>query len=35
MLRITTDELIRLAPRLRPYLESPTPTWPVVVDAAD
>jgi replication initiation protein RepC len=24
-----------LAPRLRPYLLTPTPTWPAVVDAAD
>jgi len=35
VLRLTTDELIRLAPRLRPYLTSPAPGWPEVVDAAD
>ncbi|HUZ64836.1 MAG TPA: plasmid replication protein RepC [Acetobacteraceae bacterium] len=35
VLRLSTEELVRLAPRLRPYLTTPTPTWPVVVDAAD
>ena len=35
VLRLSTDELVRLAPRLRPYLTTPTPTWPDVVDAAD
>jgi replication initiation protein RepC len=35
VLRLTTDELIRLAPRLSPYLISPAPGWPEVVDAAD
>ena len=35
VLRLTTDELVRLAPRLRPYLPSPAPSWPEVVDAAD
>ena len=35
VLRLSTDELVRLAPRLRGYLTSPTPTWPEVVDAAD
>ena len=35
VLRLSTDELVRLAPRLRPYLTTPTPTWPAVVDAAD
>ena len=35
MLRLSTDELVRLAPRLRPYLTTPTPTWPEIVDAAD
>ena len=35
VLRLTTDELVRLAPRLRPYLASPAPTWPELVDAAD
>jgi replication initiation protein RepC len=32
---IAPDELVRLAPRLRPYLLRPTPTWPELVDAAD
>jgi replication initiation protein RepC len=35
VLRLSTDELVRLAPRLRPYLTTPVPTWPAVVDAAD
>ena len=35
VLRLSTDELVRLAPRLRPYLTTPLPTWPGVVDAAD
>ena len=35
MLRLSTDELIRLAPRLRGYLATPAPSWPDVVDAAD
>ncbi len=35
VLRLSTDELVRLAPRLRPYLTTPTPTWPAIVDAAD
>jgi len=35
VLRLTADELVRLAPRLRPYLASPAPSWPEVVDAAD
>jgi replication initiation protein RepC len=35
VLRLSTDELVRLAPRLRPYLTAPTPNWPAVVDAAD
>jgi len=35
VLRLSTDELVRLAPRLRPYLTTPVLTWPGVVDAAD
>jgi replication initiation protein RepC len=35
VLRLSTDELMRLAPRLRGYLTTPTPTWPDVVNAAD
>jgi replication initiation protein RepC len=34
-MRLSTDELIRLAPRLRPYLAGATPTWREIVDAAD
>jgi len=32
---IAPDELPSLAPRLRPYLRRPNPTWPDLVDAAD
>ena len=32
---IAPDELVRLAPRLKPYLRRPNPTWPDLVDAAD
>jgi len=35
VLRINPDELIRLAPRLKPYLRTPNPAWPDIVDAAD
>jgi replication initiation protein RepC len=35
VLRLSTDELVRLAPRLRGYLATPSPTWPDVVVAAD
>jgi replication initiation protein RepC len=35
VLRLGTDELVRLAPRLRPYLRSSAPTWREIVDAAD
>jgi replication initiation protein RepC len=35
VLRLSTDELVQLAPRLRVYLATPTPTWPDVVEAAD
>jgi replication initiation protein RepC len=35
VLRLSTDELVRLAPRLRSYLASSAPTWPAIVDAAD
>jgi replication initiation protein RepC len=35
VLRLSTDELMRLAPRLRPYLTTPAPGWPDLVDAAD
>jgi replication initiation protein RepC len=32
---IVPDELVRLAPKLRSYLEGPNPSWPELVDAAD
>ena len=35
VLRIKTDELVRLAPRLRPYLRTSSPGWPDLVEAAD
>ena len=35
MMRLNTDDLIRLAPRLRPYLRTSAPGWPDIVDAAD
>jgi replication initiation protein RepC len=34
-MRLSTDELVRLAPRLRPYLRSSAPTWREIVDSAD
>ncbi len=35
-LRLSAPELVRLAPRLKPYLRGgPDPTWPELVDAAD
>jgi replication initiation protein RepC len=33
--RIAPDELVRLAPKLKPYLRRPSPTWPELIDAAD
>jgi replication initiation protein RepC len=35
VMRVSTDELVRLAPKLRAYLRTSTPTWPDIVDAAD
>jgi replication initiation protein RepC len=35
VLNMTPEELTRLAPRLRPYMPSPTASWPDIVDAAD
>ncbi len=32
---IRPEELVRLAPRLKPYLRRPNPTWPEIVEAAD
>ena len=34
-MRLSTDELVFLAPRLRSYLKTPTPAWPEIVNAAD
>src|ERR1700752_2349968 len=35
MMRLSIDELTKLAPRLRTCLKSPRPAWPEIVDAAD
>ena len=35
VMRLTTDELALLAPRLRTYLKTPSPAWPDIVEAAD
>ncbi|OYW00838.1 MAG: replication protein C [Acidiphilium sp. 37-64-53] len=35
VMKIRPDELIRLAPRLKPYLRRASPSWPEIVDAAD
>ena len=35
MLKLHPDELVRLAPRLKPYLRRPSPAWPELVEAAD
>ena len=35
VLRIKTDELVQLAPRLKLYLRTSAPAWPDIVDAAD
>jgi replication initiation protein RepC len=35
VMRLSTVELMVLAPRLRVYLKTPTPAWPEIVDAAD
>jgi replication initiation protein RepC len=32
---IAPDELVRLAPKLKPYLRRSNPTWPEIIDAAD
>jgi replication initiation protein RepC len=32
---IRPDELVRLTPKLTPYLRRPNPTWPDIVDAAE
>jgi replication initiation protein RepC len=32
---IRPDELVRLTPKLKPYLRSSSPAWPDIVDAAD
>jgi replication initiation protein RepC len=35
VMQIKPDELVRLAPRLRFYLRTASPSWPDIVDAAD
>jgi replication initiation protein RepC len=35
VLRINPEELVQLAPRLKPYLRSSSPAWPEIVEAAD
>ena len=35
VLKMSTDELMHLAPRLRNYLKSARPAWPEIVEAAD
>jgi replication initiation protein RepC len=32
---IRPDELVRLTPKLKPYLRRPDPAWPDIIDAAD
>jgi replication initiation protein RepC len=32
---IRPEEVVRLAPRLKPYLRRSNPTWPEIIDAAD
>lgn len=32
---IRPDELVRLTPKLKPYLRRPDTTWPDIIDAAD
>ena len=32
---IRPDELLRLTPKLKSYLQRPNPTWPEIIDAAD
>jgi replication initiation protein RepC len=35
VMRLSTDELVRLASKLRPYLRAPVSTWLDIVEAAD
>ncbi|MFL5281077.1 MAG: plasmid replication protein RepC [Rhodopila sp.] len=35
VLKLAPDDLVRLAPRLKPYLLRPSPGWPEIIDAAD
>ena len=35
IMRLTTDELVRRAPRLKPYLATSSPGWPEIIDAAE
>jgi replication initiation protein RepC len=34
-MRLSADDVVTLAPRLKPYLRSSSPGWPEIVDAAD
>ncbi len=35
VMRLTADDVVALAPRLRPYLQTSAPAWPDIVEAAD
>lgn len=35
VMRLSADELLRLAPRLRPFLRTGSPAWPDLVEAAE
>ena len=35
VMRLSADDVVTLAPRLKPYLRSSSPGWPEIVDAAD
>ena len=35
VMRLSTDDLVQMAPRLRPYLQSAAPSWPDIVNAAE
>ena len=35
VMRLSTNELVRLAPRLLPYLQVSAPSWPEIIEAAE
>ncbi len=35
VMRLSTEELVRLAPRLKSYLRTSAPSWPEIIEAAD